>query len=187
MTVCAICQTAIQPEETRAACPECTAQYHAECWQENGGCAVYGCAQVPVTEPRDALEISASYWGQENKPCPSCSREILAAARRCRYCGATFSSSQPENTTTYHERTDLSQRQPALRRAVIWIFVLCVVPCVALIGTVVGLVWYGINREAVKSLPTLYTGLCKIALAVGIGQSVLTIIFMLIYTATRAH
>jgi hypothetical protein len=24
-------------------CPECNVPYHAECWQENNGCAVYGC------------------------------------------------------------------------------------------------------------------------------------------------
>jgi Prokaryotic RING finger family 1 len=186
-TICAICQTAFQPQDTNTVCPECKAEYHLECWQENGGCAIYGCAQVPATEHREAIEIMPSYWGQENKPCPRCSREILAAALRCRHCGATFSSSQPENANEYFRRADISDRQPATRGAIIWIFLLCAIPFFAPIGTVAGLTWYSFNRDRVKSLPTLYSGLCKIALAVGIGQSVLIIILLLTYTATKAR
>ena len=81
--VCAICQSPISGEEAKTVCPACRAEYHAECWEENGGCAVYGCAQVPAVELRRSIEIPVSYWGRENKPCPSCGREILAAAVRC--------------------------------------------------------------------------------------------------------
>jgi len=45
--LCAICQSAIGEGDVRTACPGCGAPYHAECWAENGGCAVYGCECVP--------------------------------------------------------------------------------------------------------------------------------------------
>src|SRR5437762_1315151 len=77
--VCAICLSAIMESDAKTACPACNAGYHAECWNENGGCAVYGCSQAPAVELRRAIEIPMSYWGQENKNCPKCGREILAA------------------------------------------------------------------------------------------------------------
>ena len=94
-TLCAICQSPLGNESELVSCPECQAPYHAECWQENGGCAVYGCSQVPPTEHRQNIEIPVSYWGREKKPCPVCGTEILAAALRCRNCGTTFESALP--------------------------------------------------------------------------------------------
>src|ERR1700722_19641558 len=60
--LCAICQSPLSDGEAKVACPDCHTEYHAECWQENQGCAVYGCAQVPDTEGRSALEVPTAYW-----------------------------------------------------------------------------------------------------------------------------
>src|SRR6266487_1589138 len=119
---CGICLSPINEPEAKTACPACHAEYHAECWQENGGCAVYGCSQVPVVEKRQAIEIPMSYWGQENKQCPSCKREILAAAVRCRHCGATFESARPQDAEAFRQRNELSGRLPTVRRNVIVLF-----------------------------------------------------------------
>jgi len=168
--VCSICQTPIAADEAKTACPACAAEYHAGCWEENNGCAVYGCSEVPVVEMRQSIEIPISYWGQENKPCPSCGREILAAAVRCRYCGATFSSASPEDAGEFQERRERNRRLPGVRRAVIWLFVGCVVPCLAPIGLLWGGIWYARNRDDVLALPSLYAALCKIGLGVAIVQ-----------------
>src|SRR5262245_19432238 len=56
-TLCAICQSPMGAGERRTACPACKAEYHQDCWQDNQGCAVYGCPEVPATEHREALEI----------------------------------------------------------------------------------------------------------------------------------
>lgn len=40
---CAYCQTEIPAGVRHVACPLCGIPYHADCWRENGGCAVYGC------------------------------------------------------------------------------------------------------------------------------------------------
>ena len=182
---CAICLSPINADEAKSACPACRAEYHADCWQENGGCAVYGCSQVPAVEQRHAVEIPVSYWGQENKPCPACGREILAAAVRCRHCGATFASARPEDTAEFQQRSDLEKRLPEVRRMVIWLFVFCVLPCLAPIGAIWGAVWYPSHREEVSALPSLYPALCKIGLGVAIAQAIALVVLALLYSVVR--
>jgi hypothetical protein len=182
---CAICLSPIGAEEAKTACPECRTEYHAECWQENGGCAVYGCSKAPVVEHRQAIEIPLSYWGRENKPCPACGREILAAAVRCRHCGATFSSARPEETSEFQQRAALEQRLPAVRRKLLCLFVICLVPCLAPVGGVWGLVWYPGHRQEVNALPSLYPALYKIGLGAAIGQTVMMVIMGLLFAVRR--
>jgi hypothetical protein len=184
--VCAICQCPIGGGEGRTACPDCRAEYHEDCWQENGGCAVYGCPQVPQVEARRSVEIPVSFWGQENKPCPACGREILAAAVRCRYCGATFSSAKPEDREAFNQRAALEQRLPKVRQWVIWLFVLSVLPCTAPIGGLWSLIWYPLRRQEVEALPSLYSALAKIGIAVGLGQTVLLALMAMIYSLAHA-
>jgi hypothetical protein len=184
-SLCAICQSPLAPQDELTQCPECHSAYHTDCWQENGGCAIYGCAQVPATEGRDTLEIPAAYWGQEEKPCPACGRQILAAAVRCRYCGATFASSRPEERDEFDKREKISARLPKLKRMAVLLFIFGALPCTALVAGVVGLIWYLVNREAINSLPPLYAGLAKVGFSVGLGQSVLVALVLLFYSASH--
>src|SRR5687767_4121404 len=114
--VCGICLTPLQPTDSVAACPSCQSQYHNDCWLENGGCGAYGCSQAPAVEQRRAIEIPVSFWGQEHKPCPACGQQILAAAVRCRHCGATFASARPEDSDEFQRRATLKERLPRTRR-----------------------------------------------------------------------
>lgn len=41
---CPYCQTPIVAGEEMVICPQCKTPHHAECWRDNRGCAVYGCA-----------------------------------------------------------------------------------------------------------------------------------------------
>jgi len=43
---CAICQGPILAGDTAHQCVSCSQTYHAECWNENHGCAAYGCPEV---------------------------------------------------------------------------------------------------------------------------------------------
>jgi len=91
--LCSICQTAIHPGEPIGPCPACASTFHEECWKENGGCAVYGCARMPQTVKDGNPSVQpASYWGQDEKVCPQCSKKIKVAALRCRHCGTIFES-----------------------------------------------------------------------------------------------
>ena len=178
---CAICQSAIAGDEARAQCPSCGAEYHLECWDELGGCATYGCPRVPAIEPLSSTDIPAAYWGQEHKSCPACAREILAAAVRCRHCGATFDSAQPEDTAEFQERAARRQRVPRAQRAVIVLFVLSVIPCLAPVGGLAGWVWRARNRRDLESLPAIYPALSKIGLGVAFLQTAVMIVMVILY------
>ena len=183
---CAICQTPVAVADEAAQCPDCAAPYHAECWRENGGCGVYGCAQVPQTENRSGLEIPVSYWGQENKFCPVCQAQILAAAVRCRMCGTNFGSARPQDSDEFSQRAQLSARAPALKKKVGWMFALCVLPCTSPVASIVGAIWYAARRREIAALPALYAALSKIALLVGFGQMLIAIV-VTIALALRQH
>jgi hypothetical protein len=45
-SVCGVCQWSFEPDSAMVECPECGLAYHADCWEENRGCASYGCRQV---------------------------------------------------------------------------------------------------------------------------------------------
>ncbi len=182
---CAICLSPVESGNEKTACPACNAIYHAECWSENGGCAVYGCPQVPPTEKRQAIEIPISYWGQENKKCPKCGQEILAAAVRCRYCGATFESARPQGTDEFQHRTELSERLPVVRRKIVFLFVFSILPFLAPIGAVWGLIWLPGRREEIQALPALYGAVSKIGLFVAIGQTVALVLLTLLFAVVR--
>ena len=49
---CAICQTSIYPADTTHTCSSCGLVFHTECWEENFGCASYGCSQVNALAPK---------------------------------------------------------------------------------------------------------------------------------------
>jgi TM2 domain-containing membrane protein YozV len=40
------------------ACPGCATPHHADCFEENRGCTVFGCTSAPADEPK--LDLSAS-------------------------------------------------------------------------------------------------------------------------------
>ena len=179
--ICAICLSPLAPADDKVMCPACNAIYHSECWNENGGCAVYGCSCVPEVEKRQAIEIPVSYWGQENKKCPNCGREILAAALRCRHCGAVFDSARPQDVEEFQGRVALSERLPAARRTIVVVFIFSVLTCLAPIGAVWGIIWRPMHREELQTLPAIYNALSKIGIGVAVGQTVALVIFMLLY------
>lgn len=178
---CPVCQTAIQLGEECGACPECNAVYHSECWQENGGCAIYGCKHVPATEGRKAMEIPVSYWGQEQKPCPVCGQQIQAAALRCRFCGTMFSSAQPVGQEQHKRELGEKLREPKLRRTVLILFVLSVLTFTAPIAAVVNWIWRAYNRDAVSKLPSFFPALSLIGLFIAVGQTVIVAVMAALF------
>lgn len=183
--MCAICQSPITPHEAAAPCPGCQAPYHVECWEENQGCAIYGCGQVPQTEGRGELEIPVSFWGQEEKPCPSCGQTIQAAAVRCRHCGATFESARPESSLEFRQRAGRLQRVPTLRRNIVWLFVMAALPCTAPVAAVFVPLWYWPRRQEVAAQPGVYVGLCWLAMVISIAQTATLFLMTMLYSLVR--
>lgn len=170
---CAICQGPIEAEESRTCCPDCKAFFHSDCWEYNKGCGLYGCPQAPPTEKLNTLEMPMSYWGKEQKNCPACNREIQAAAIRCRFCGATFRSAGPEDTAAFLSRAAVESDLPRVRRGAVWLLVLSILPCTAPLAAVFGTSWYFKHRRAINELPALHGALCKLAIGVAVGTTVL--------------
>jgi hypothetical protein len=166
--------TAIGGTDETTICSGCAAPYHAECWTENGGCAVYGCAMVPKTEGLRPLEIPPAYWGRDDKDCPRCGKSILAMAVRCRHCGAAVEA-RPEEQASYQSRIVRKGRAPTLRRTAIALLIVSILPVVSLIGATFGWLYYSRNRSEIQKLSGGYDGLYRIAISVAIAQLVILI------------
>ncbi len=49
--LCPVCQTDVSEEGGKVTCAECKSVYHLECWQDNFGCATFGCKNTNVLKP----------------------------------------------------------------------------------------------------------------------------------------
>lgn len=178
--LCSICMTAVETGEAPASCPACHAIFHADCWTDNGGCAVYGCAMVPATEGLKPIEIPPAFWGREDKSCPECNAVIAAMAVRCRHCGATVVA-RPEDKTAYERRRNRKERAPALRRGAVALVILSLVPVVAAPAAIGGWLFYKRRGDEIRKLPGSYDGLYRIAIGVATAQSAIIIVAVLAF------
>lgn len=48
---CPYCRFPLKPGVPVLECPACRSVHHAECWTDNGGCAVLGCTAAPTSAP----------------------------------------------------------------------------------------------------------------------------------------
>lgn len=55
--VCPYCRGPLLAEEPVTECEGCSTRHHTECYEENGGCTIFGCSKAPIDEPK--LTISA--------------------------------------------------------------------------------------------------------------------------------
>lgn len=164
---CTICLTPVQPDEEAVSCPACGVVYHDECWQDNGGCGVYGCKAAPTPEPRQGLEIPMSHWGKEQKNCPACGLLIQAAAVRCRHCGNTFEAN-PLEAAAFRKKRDQTDRLPAVKRMAVILSVLCLFPFTAPLGVLIGLVWLPWKWRDLGAAPSLYRTISVVSFAVAL-------------------
>lgn len=52
LAVCPYCRAPIEDETELKKCPECDEPHHVDCFEENGGCTVFGCSAAPPAEPK---------------------------------------------------------------------------------------------------------------------------------------
>ena len=62
--ICPYCRGEINPADGgNIDCPGCGTPHHQDCYAENGGCTIFGCAQAPVDDPKISVsntEISTT-------------------------------------------------------------------------------------------------------------------------------
>ncbi|HMO51234.1 MAG TPA: RDD family protein [Kiritimatiellia bacterium] len=60
---CPYCRSAINTGDNVVHCPECGTPHHRDCWEENGGCTIYGCRLAPPDEEKISLTDSPTSGG----------------------------------------------------------------------------------------------------------------------------
>jgi len=53
--VCPVCQAQIKLGEDLCICRHCKLPFHKSCWEENGGCATYGCEGAKGARPKQSF------------------------------------------------------------------------------------------------------------------------------------
>ena len=81
--ICPICCSEIYSNEERKQCPDCNVYYHQECWDENQGCATYGCPSSPTGKSVQNDTTQNVEW----KPCPWCHTLLPINTVICSTCG----------------------------------------------------------------------------------------------------
>ena len=55
--VCPYCRAAIAEPEPIAVCSGCGTKHHRDCYEENGGCTIFGCSCAPAEEPKLSVSV----------------------------------------------------------------------------------------------------------------------------------
>jgi hypothetical protein len=77
--VCPYCRGAIEAEiEQQKVCDGCGTPHHVDCYQENGGCTVFGCSAAPAEEPE--LSISRTDLANATRTAAAATSRTLGLA-----------------------------------------------------------------------------------------------------------
>ncbi len=183
--ICPFCQTNILVDDVSKSCDDCSTLYHHDCWEENEGCAIYGCKSSAETIKWSDHQVPLSYWGKETKSCPNCEKEIVASALRCKHCGTVFKSSRPANSEDFASDRHYEEIKNSLKRKTTWVFIANAIPLLGLFGLLLGGLWTLKNRKFINKLPGIHRTLCYLGLLVGVAQIALFTSFGYLYFLTN--
>jgi hypothetical protein len=175
---CPICQSSIAADEFTVVCPKCEQIHHRECWAEVGGCGTYGCEQAPSAEKPAEPEQPMSAWG-DTKRCPVCGETIKAIAVRCRYCHTEFDTVNPLTLADVHRKMSKEEKLTNLQKAVIALFIVSMIGCLAPIALVGNVVVFLTRREDLRRLPPLFQILAYSSLGLSVLYSFLMLVFVI--------
>lgn len=176
--VCAVCQTPVAEGEIVGPCPDCSGLFHEECWNENGGCAIYGCPKAPRTV-KAADAAPASFWGQDHKECPKCLKSIRVAAVRCRFCGESFETAAPITRREHREAVQAKPRLESMKKTSFTLFVCGLIPCFAPLVALIGGIWLLANRADIRKLPGTNRVYCYVGVVASLVTTALLVLVML--------
>lgn len=82
-TTCPICCCEITQGDEHVICPDCGTIYHKDCWDDNKGCATYGCKSAQCLD----VHLNQDAVGQDFVPCPWCHTLLSPKTVICSACG----------------------------------------------------------------------------------------------------
>ena len=80
--ICPICCSEIIQQDEQTICPHCNVCYHKECWDDNQGCATYGCPAAPEHSGHEDVNRTVEW-----QPCPWCHTLLPGKMVICSTCG----------------------------------------------------------------------------------------------------
>jgi TM2 domain-containing membrane protein YozV len=109
-------------------CPSCGVPHHEDCYQENGGCTVFGCARAPADDPKlqvsqsdlNAVAAAATQMAPVQStpvsPFPSRYGGPLGLSQPALTQGAPVTVARPaQSLPAYAQPADRARRQPKSR------------------------------------------------------------------------
>jgi len=179
--ICTICQTSFLPDETIKKCERCKCKFHLECWNENGGCATYGCINSPKMTKTSEQFWEQTFWGTKTKICPMCRETIKVGELRCPYCNEQFDTIEPISSEEIKDR--LTKRPQDIRenKGAILIFICGLLGISAPFNLVFGGIWYQKNRKKLKEASPIHNLLAIVGLSVSVIYTLLIAIGVFLY------
>jgi hypothetical protein len=158
---CQICFNKIEISEAPVSCPKCKALYHKECWDEYGGCSVYGCEKAPEYKKNELEEkYAGAVWGRETKNCPFCSESIPMNTLRCPACGEEFKDVlQTDRRSIYRAPVQpvvADPREKETQNVIYTFFFLSLLGCMSPFIILFATIWYYQTRERIVKLSPIF-------------------------------
>ncbi len=94
--ICPVCKQELNESDKVTVCPDCGMPHHTSCWEMNGGCSTFGCAQqgsVKETKPIETCSKCGAELTEGQDFCPKCGTP-RKKANVCSKCGAELQEGQ---------------------------------------------------------------------------------------------
>lgn len=91
---CPVCQKYFHADDDIVVCPECGTPHHRECYEQTGHCA----NEQLHAQAYDYQEEHQDETNENVKICPSCGKKNDNESFFCKYCGASLTEEQTQNS-----------------------------------------------------------------------------------------
>lgn len=116
-SICSICQCPVEPHDEVTECNACGLPFHQECWEENQGCAAYGCRNVHALKQGPDISVDGQALPQMATPLQQPTKEGSPPP--------SFLTERPILATIVRHRRPITNSQlPAIGN---WICLYCIV------------------------------------------------------------
>ncbi len=89
----------------------------------------------------------------------------------------------PQQAAEFAAQTRNKQALLAHRRVGVVLLIFAVIPCTAPLAAVFGVIWYLVAHRHIAAMPPLQATICRLAVGIALGITVLLIVLAVIYAA----